>query len=141
MDIIEKLSARWEGIDYPFLIHSHGSLRFNEVANQKHIDLSEVKSGDVVALIGDFDPQSILTLLKLIDHNAILVPLTIDTKTQHEYFFESALVDVVIEGAEVTRISHTRKNEFIEDLRLKKHAGLVLFSTGTTDGQRRFCMI
>ena len=71
MNLVERLSDRWHGIDYPFLIHSNGSLRFNEVANQHHVDLSEVKSGDVVALIGDFDPQSILTLLQLIDKNVI----------------------------------------------------------------------
>jgi len=94
--------------------------------------VSEVKSGDVVALIGDFDPQSILTLLQLIDKNVILVPLTVDTRPQHEYFFESALVDVVIEGEEVNRITHSIKHEIIESLRSKEHAGLVLFSTGTT---------
>ena len=132
MDILEKLSDRWSGIDYPFLIHPNGSLRFSEVAKQQHVDLSEVKSGDVVALIGDFDPQSILTLLQLMDKNVILVPLTIDTRAQHEYFFESALVDVVIEGDEVKHISHSRKHGFIESLRSKNHAGLVLFSTGTT---------
>ena len=127
MDIIKKLSERWNGIDYPFLIHANGSLKFDEVANQKHVDLAEVKSGDVVALIGDFNPQSILTLLQLIDKNVILVPLTVDTRAQHEYFFESALVDVVIEGADVRRISHARKHEFIESLRSNRHAGLVLF--------------
>jgi len=132
VDIIEKLSDRWSGIDYPFLIHSNGSLQFSEIANQQHVDLSEVKSGDVVALIGDFDPQSILTLLQLIDKNVILVPLTTDTKLQHDYFFESALVDVVIEGASVRRIEHGVTHEFIEQLRSKDHAGLVLFSTGTT---------
>jgi acyl-CoA synthetase (AMP-forming)/AMP-acid ligase II len=83
-------------------------------------------------LIGDFDPQSILTLLQLIDKNVILVPLTVDTRAQHEYFFESAIVDVVIEGEEVKRITHNLKNELIESLRSKEHAGLVLFSTGTT---------
>jgi len=132
VDIIEKLSDRWSGIDYPFLIHSNGSLQFSEIANQQHVDLSEVKSGDVVALIGDFDPQSILTLLQLIDKNVILAPLTTDTKLQHDYFFESALVDVVIEGASVRRIEHGVTHEFIEQLRSKDHAGLVLFSTGTT---------
>jgi long-chain acyl-CoA synthetase len=132
VDIIEKLSDRWSGIDYPFLIHSNGSLHFSEIANQQHVDLSEVKSGDVVALIGDFDPQSILTLLQLIDKNVVLAPLTTDTKLQHDYFFESALVDVVIEGASVRRIEHGVTHEFIEQLRSKDHAGLVLFSTGTT---------
>ena len=132
MDIIRKLSERWKGIDYPFLIHANGSLKFDEVANKQHVDLTEVKSGDVVALIGDFDPQSILTLLQLIDKNVILVTLTIDTRAQHEYFFDSALVDVVIEGDEVKRINHSRNHELIDELRAKKHAGLVLFSTGTT---------
>ncbi len=132
MDILKKLSDRWSGIDYPFLIHPNGSLRFNEIANQQHVDLSEVESGDVVALIGDFDPQSILTLLQLIDKNVILVPLAVDTRAQHEYFFESALVDIVIEGENVKRISHNRTHEFIDTLISKNHAGLVLFSTGTT---------
>jgi len=132
MNILEKLTERWRGIDYPFLIHTSGTLRFSEIAEQKSVDLSEVKSGDVVALIGDFDPQSILTLLQLIDKDVILVPLTVDTRAQHEYFFESALVDVVIEGNEVKRINHNLKHEFIESLRSKKHAGLVLFSTGTS---------
>jgi len=132
MNILERLSDRWSGIDSPFLIHSNGSLRFSEVANQQNVDLSQVKAGDVVALIGDFDPRSILTLLQLIDKNVILVPLTADTRAQHDYFFESALVDIVIQGDDVKRISHSRKHELIESLRSKNHAGLVLFSTGTT---------
>ena len=110
MDILEKLSERWSGIDYPFLEHTNGSLKFDEVAKQKHVDLSEVKSGDVVALIGDFNPQSILTLLQLIEKNVILVPLTVDTRAQHEYFFESALVDFVIEGVDVKRIYHSQNH-------------------------------
>ena len=103
MQILEKLKERWHDIDYPFLIHSTGVLRFSEITKQKSVDLSEVKSGDVVALIGDFDPQSILTLLQLIDKDVILAPLTVDTRFQHEYFFEAALVDVVIDGDEVKR--------------------------------------
>ena len=132
MDILEKLKERWDGIEYPFLVHSKGELRFSEIAEQASVDLSNVKSGDVVALIGDFDPQSILTLLQLIDKNVILVPLTTDTRSQHEYFFESALVDVVIEGDSVKRIDHHSRHNFIEQLRHQEHAGLVLFSTGTT---------
>ena len=132
MNVLEKLTERWSNIDYPFLVHSSGELRFSEIAEQKAVDLPEVKSGDVIALIGDFNPQSILTLLQLIDKNVILVPLTVKTRAQHEYFFESALVDVVIEGDDVKRINHNQKHELIDLLRSKEHAGLVLFSTGTT---------
>ena len=132
MRILEKLANLWNGIDYPFLIHKGDELFFSEVAGQCPVDLSQVGKGDVVAIIGDFNPSSILTLLRLIDNGAVVVPLTIETRHEHEYFFESALVDVVIEGSEVRRRSHNEKHEFIDKLRELGHAGLVLFSTGTT---------
>ena len=132
MKILERLAEIWSGIDYPFLIHKGDELRFSEIASQSSVDLSDVRKGDVVAIIGDFNPSAILTLLRLIDIGVVVVPLTVETRHEHEYFFESALVDVVIDGAEVNRRSHTQKHEFIEKLRELGHAGLVLFSTGTT---------
>ena len=105
---------------------------FSDITKQKPVDFTEIKKGDVVALIGDFDPLSILTFLSLIELGVIVVPLTKETKEQHDYFFESALVDAVIEDGRVNRISHAYSHETINRLRAKKHAGLVLFSTGTT---------
>lgn len=132
MNILDKLGEIWAGIDYPFLIHKGDELRFSEIASQHPIDLSAVRKGDVVAIIGDFNPSSILTLLRLIDIGVVVVPLTVETRHEHEYFFESALVDVVIDGTEVKRRHHDNTHEFIEQLRALGHAGLVLFSTGTT---------
>ena len=91
-----------------------------------------MKSGDVVAIIGDYDPKTILTLLKLVEKKVILVPLTNDTKSMHKYFFESALVDFVIEGDQIIRINQKERHELIDKLKDKKHGGLVSFSTGTT---------
>ena len=110
MKILEKLAELWNGIDYPFLIHKGDELRFSEIASQSPVDLSDVSKGDVVAIIGDFNPSSILTLLRLIDIGVVVVPLTVETKHEHEYFFESALVDVVIDGTEVKRRSHNQKH-------------------------------
>ena len=132
MKLIEQLSKIWNGIDYPFLIHGGVELKFSEIASQNLVDLSLVKQGDVVAIIGDFNPSSILTLLRLIDLGVVVVPLTVETTHEHEYFFESALVDVVIKDGLINRRSNNQKHEFIESLRAKNHAGLVLFSTGTT---------
>jgi long-chain acyl-CoA synthetase len=132
MKIIEKLAELWNGIDYPFLIHKGDELRFSEIAIQSPVDLSQVGKGDVVAIIGDFNPSSILTLLRLIDIGVVVVPLTVDTRHEHDYFFDSALVNVVIDGTEVKRRFHNHKHEFIDKLRNLGHAGLVLFSTGTT---------
>ena len=132
MSLIEKLTQKWENSDDPFLIHPSGELSFDEVSSQEAIDLSVVKTGDVVALIGDFDPASILTLLRLIDLGVILVPLTMETAEDHEYFFESALVDVIIKEGNVRRRDHGESHQMIEELRSRGNAGLVLFSTGTT---------
>ena len=96
MKLIEKLSGIWDSADQPFLIHKDNELKFSQIAAQKPADLSLVKPGDVVAIIGDFNPACILTLLHLIDLGAIVVPLTVETRSQHEYFFECALVDAVI---------------------------------------------
>ena len=132
MSIIENLSQRWQGIDYPFLIHPIKNLTFDEIANQDLIDLKEIKPGDVVALIGDFDPESILTILRLIDLKAIIVPLTTDTVEQHPYFFESSLVDYAIHKKKISKIHHALENKILTEYRKSNSAGLVLFSTGTT---------
>lgn len=132
MKIIDRLTQIWAGISYPFLIHNGEELRFSQIAEQAPIDLSMVKQGDVVAIIGDFNPSSILTLLRLIDLGTIVVPLTIETVNEHEYFFESAHVDVVIKDDIVARRFHDDSNDLIDLLKRKAHAGLVLFSTGTT---------
>lgn len=132
MNVLEKLGRKWRGVDYPFLIHQHKKLFFSDIEKQHPVDLSCIQSGDVVALIGDFNPQSILTLLRLIDLQVVLVPLTAATRAQHEYFFESAHVDVVIEGNRVARREPQESHPMIHALRAQNHAGLVLFSTGTT---------
>lgn len=132
MQLIETLSAIWSGIDYPFLIHKNDQLKFSDIAAQDLIDLTLIKPGDVVAIIGDFDPPSILVFLRLIDLGAIVVPLTVETSHEHDYFFESAYVDAIIKDGMVQRRAHSGSHEFIGQLREKSHAGLVLFSTGTT---------
>jgi acyl-CoA synthetase (AMP-forming)/AMP-acid ligase II len=132
MNLIKELTERWQGIDYPFLVHQSGELSFSNILAEAKVNIDKINPGDVVALIGDFDPQSIATLLHLIDKGVILVPLTTDTRAEHEYFFESAFVDVVIEGTSVNYLEHNRHHDYIEQLRKDRHAGLVLFSTGTT---------
>jgi long-chain acyl-CoA synthetase len=132
MKILERLAQLWDGIDYPFLIYKGEELRFIEIASQSPVDLGQVAKGDVVAIIGDFNPSTILTFLRLIDIGVIVVPLTVETRHEHEYFLESALVDMVIDGTVLKRRPNNHKHELIEKLRELGHAGLVLFSTGTT---------
>ena len=132
MKLLERLNDIWAEIDHPFLIYRGHALRFSDIALQQLIDLSEIRKGDVVAIIGDFNPDSILTLLRLIDMGVIVVPLTKETKHEHEYFFESAFVEIIIEGDSILKRQHTDSHSLIDNLRMNEHAGLILFSTGTT---------
>jgi long-chain acyl-CoA synthetase len=132
MNLMARLDDLWKGVDEPFLIHCTGELRFSEIASQHPLDLSVIRRGDVVAIIGDFDPPSILTLLRLIDLPAIVVPLSIETAHEHDYFFDAAQVDVIIKGADVWRRKRGPPHPLVQSLRASGHAGLVLFSTGTT---------
>jgi len=132
MKILEKIAELWNGVEYPFLIHKGDQFKFSDIASHSPVNLSQVRKGDVVAIIGDFNPSSIITLLRLIDIGVVVVPLTVETKHEHQYFFESALVDVIIDGHEIKQRTHNQKHAFIEKLREFGHAGLVFFSTGTT---------
>lgn len=133
MSLIDALSARWSDSDSPFLVYGDRKLRFSEIGNNTRIDLSLVREGDVVALVGDFEPDSISALLRLIDLKTMIVPLTKETGKDHEYFFETAGVDVVIEDGVAQRRAHgAAPHALVEGLREQGHAGLVLFSTGTT---------
>ncbi len=132
MNLIEQLACRWRDAHHPVLIHPKRSVTWSEIANANALNLSAIHPGDVVALIGDFDPDTILVLLQLIDRNAIVMPLTTATRAQHPFFFEQALVDVVIEGQALYRRQHGNQHRFIDELRGRNKSGLILFSTGTT---------
>jgi long-chain acyl-CoA synthetase len=130
--ILERLTQIWQFTESPFLIHGDKQLLFADLQTVSNPALDQVRSGDVVALIGDFDPITILSVLRLIDLGAIIVPLTLETASDHEYFFESAMVDLVVHGTSGFRRKHSGQSPLIEQLRAERHAGLVLFSTGTT---------
>ncbi len=133
--ILEKLNDIWENINHPFLEDIEGNkLFFNELYEIEIKGINKIKNGDVVALIGDFNPKSIITLLKLLEKGAIVVPLTNETKKQHDYFLKESLSQYVFEGNELKSIINDSQKYHIllEKLRVIKHPGLILFTTGTT---------
>lgn len=132
MDLLARLEDSWRERPYPFLEHGDSELHFHDLAACTPDFLSDIQPGQVVALIGDFEPVSISCLLQLIQQRAIVVPLTSATAHDHEYFFEAALVDAIISPAGLTRRKHDNAHALIQSLRELDHPGLVLFSSGTT---------
>lgn len=132
MNLMDTLSDIWTDRLEPLIQGNNFSISFKELMDVTVTDLSEIKQGDVVALIGDFDPISIKTLLTLIDRRTVIVPLTTATESEHEYFFKTANVKFIIQNNDIKERTTDDEHILVEGLRRNKHAGLVLFSTGTT---------
>lgn len=133
MGILQELTDIHRGNDQAFLIAGHQVLRFVDVRSAISAEIADVKSGDIVAVVGDFDARNIRLLLELIERKAIVVPLTQATRQLHDRFFEAAGVDVVVEGEDVKRLRIERRHhDLLEKLRRNDRPGLVLFTSGTT---------
>ena len=131
MRILAELGTRNEGNRQPFLIGPGGSLAFDDIRGSA--DTRDIKAGDVVALIGDFDGPTIATMLELLDRGVILMPLTEGTRADHEYFFESGRAEWVIRDDVVQRLAPRREDHpLVEEVRHRGHPGIIFFSSGTT---------
>lgn len=131
MKLHTKLSKIWNNETSPFLIKDDKKVYFNQIKSKNPI-LDKLKKGSVIALIGNYNFESISLLINLIDLKAIIVPLTNATKHQHENFFKIAQVDYILEKGNLKKRFHNDKNILIEKLRELNHGGLIAFSSGTS---------
>lgn len=133
MSLLEELRAIHAEHREPFLIDGPRTVSFTDVAERDLSILDSVVPGDVVAVIGTFSTDSIAALMHLFDKGAIVVPLAPESAPQHDYFFEVGCVDLVYDGVTLRRLRDQRDpHPLLEELRGRGHAGLVLFSSGTT---------
>jgi acyl-CoA synthetase (AMP-forming)/AMP-acid ligase II len=130
--ILSFLQSRDIDFSKPFFTNGEYSLSLEDVIckNLKYIE--DIKQGDVVALIGDFDANTIASFLQLIEKKVILVPLTVETTSDHKYLFETALVEWVVHNGTIKKIGGKREHPLLKELRSRQNPGLILFSTGTT---------
>jgi long-chain acyl-CoA synthetase len=136
--LLEQLARRQTDRDRPFLIGPSESLSFAEIedaARRTDPRLTGIEPGDVVAVVGDFDADSIALAFRLLDEGTILMPLTHGTDADHEYFFQSGFAQWVIRGSDrqsrLDRLA-TQSNDLLADLRKDGHPGIIFFSSGTT---------
>ena len=132
MKLIDELAERYRDHASPFLIAPDRPLSIADLQATQSADLSTIKAGDVVAVVGDFDAVSISTLLHLLDRAATVVPLTTTTRADHPYYFDASGVNAVVEGNAVELLPRRAAHPLVAQLRETGSAGLVLFSSGTT---------
>lgn len=104
---------------------------------QHYIDFNGIQHGAVVALEGDFSPNSIAILLALIEKMCIVVPISYASKKNEEKFCSIAKVEYIFRISEEDVVTIEKKSEnsnikYYNSLRDESHPGLVLFSSGTT---------
>ena len=101
---------------------------------QQRIDDAGLEAGEVVTIEGEYGCESIALLLALLRRKCILVPLSSDSASQHEKFCELSMAGTRIEVASgtITRTGIEADHELYQRLRDAGHAGLVLFTSGST---------
>lgn len=132
--IIKKLNKIWKEKNIPFFITDEREIYFSEIKSIQVEGLEKIKIGDVVALIGDFNPKTIITFLRLLEVGAIVVPITKETQSQHDYFFKESKAQYLFEENKLIKPLNKKRTEhpLLNIIRKKNHPGLILFTTGTT---------
>ena len=88
------------------------------------IDSHKIKPGMVVAIIGDFSPNSMALLLALIRKACIIVPLTNTSNKNENKLFNIAQVELVFrinddDGITIETISKKTDNDYYNYFQLK----------------------
>jgi long-chain acyl-CoA synthetase len=128
--------------ELPAVIGPHARCSFRELAEAvgrwtDQLDRRKLVSGTVVGVEGDFSPNTIALLLALADRGAIVVPQAATSKigrddrdrlAQVEAYFRVDETDAV----EFELTGQTASHELYDELRRRRHPGLIQFSSGTS---------
>ena len=125
-------SIIWKGTN-----HSYRSLMKNIEKSQLLIDSHPIQTGTVVALIGDFSPNTIALLLALIEKECVIVPLTNTSNRNVNKLFYISQVELVFrvnkkDVITLETVAQRSDNDYYKIIREKNHPGLVLFTSGTS---------
>ncbi len=96
-----------------------------------------VPRGAVTSVEADFSPRAVALLLALIEHGAVIVPLTSSVEEKKPEFRAIAAVEccIAIDDDDRVQIETTgvqARHELLLRLKSQGHPGLILFSSGST---------
>jgi len=101
-------------------------------------ELTDLESGTIVGLEGDFSPETISLLYALIEKNAIIAPFDINHTEKNRKKYEIAQLDLLIRVQSEENIVFTKmgdgiaKNDLYKDIIENAIPGLVLFTSGSS---------
>ena len=111
-----QISRFHEGENQPAVIwrdqtYTYGELItfYDDCINQ--LRSAGIRAGSSVAVIGDYSPGSVSSLLALLRLKCILVPLSPDSKDQHDKFCKIAEIDYAVEISERDELTVSKMAE------------------------------
>lgn len=104
---------------------------------QQYLHDHSIPQGAVVAVYGDFSPNSVALFLALIEHVCVVVPLTESVKNKVSDFCEIAQVNYVfyldnLDNAQLDILPCQVTHPLLQELMKTQAPGLILFSSGST---------
>lgn len=110
--------------------HYSYQVLLESVSSQLNL-LSSLPQNSVLGLVGDYDMQSIATMLAAIERKLILVPLTHYENVTSK--LEGGQVDFLYQKNSLKALNPSQnKHQILQDLKNSNQNGLILFSSGTT---------
>lgn len=104
---------------------------------EKKIKELDIEKGSVVAIEGDYSPNTIALFFVLIEEKCIIVPITKAVGQKKNDFIKISEAEYIISINEKDEISFIVTNQIsshaiIRKLKRERNPGLILFSSGTT---------
>ena len=144
---LDRVAGRGEA---PAFVFEGGMISYAGVADRawqwmEALDAEGVRAGDVVLVQGDHSPASFALLLALAARRAIVAPLTALPPGVIEVRCRTAGADWLIDclgadGPRFERRSPDAVPALVGTLRATGHAGLILFSSGSS-GEPKACLL
>jgi acyl-coenzyme A synthetase/AMP-(fatty) acid ligase len=97
----------------------------------------DIKSGDTIAIEGDFSPESTALLLALIERGAIIVPHMRANEAEKDFRYDTAGVQCAVsidvkDKPSFQKFKRSKRQKLYGVLIKRRHPGLVLFTSGSS---------
>ena len=129
---IKSKAIAWDNreFDYHWLLDKYKFWK-------EELKSSQITSGTVVILEGDFTPNSVALLLVLIEVGSIIVPISNSNTPNRDNLIRVAGGEILVkidgnDKVTVSRLPYKSEHRIYQQLRKLHHPGLVLFTSGST---------
>jgi len=131
-----------DNLDAPAIIWKDRSFDYSWLLERmdywdRQIDNAKILSGHVVVMDADYSPETIALFLALMERDTIIVPLTTRKESVREKILTISSAEFIVQidqndNVVIQRTFVIADGALYEKLRRDQHAGLVLFSSGSS---------